>query len=720
MTNNKYDYYYNGKKYSQKELVDMFGTGLKKHREQWKPTEYGYKYTFKRGIHSGEIIEIHRITNKTKNKEIIDENIDFKNAEKINYNSSLYDFKKPVENIIAAQNIKGIFNEHLYYGEDKSLVVDYISDLHLDNHLQFYENEDEMIDNIVQKLLINLQGIRCIINFDKTNNQYNHIFIFCGDIANSKELTKKFYCSFMKEFNNKISKIKWELSIIMHNKGIKESDFSFEVYAVLGNHEYSDFYSKEECDEYYSKLFKELNVTFLNNNFMCLDHYCVFGGTGFAKYNDKYNSNTVLSYKSDNEEKERKQTAIFENEYYNALNFAINNNKRLICISHYPVSDCLNNKLNEKAVYFYGHDHHNFFIKSQKCTIYANNQIGYSNNNFSFKEVFLGYEINPYANVTDGLYLTSINDYSLFCHYNGTVLKKGSIRKILQSKYANLYMIKRCNIYAFFIVNDLGILILNGGRPKKITNCTDINWICDNFDIVLKKYYQGIVPLRKCQIQVSEELQQLGFWGTIHGCIVDIDYYNHIMFNPIDGSIKCYYSSQFGKIAYQHHLIEKIIKRSTTQNFVERNKLMKKYKKCSALNKIEQNCLSLLPSGNTQIQEENISRKEGIYGLSNKISALQRIFSDKTLRDFDITLTEIPQPKHRKCCYKGCTFWFNEILYIVISDSGTDIIEAVPFENQLESNLRKFSVVELKKKKIIFNKNVEIDIQKLLMDNDVT
>lgn len=41
-------------------------------------------------------------------------------------------------------------------------------------------------------------------------------------------------------------------------------------------------------------------------------------------------------------------------------------------------------------------------------------------------------------------------------------------------------------------------------------------------------------------------LKKLGFEGTIHGLIVDINDTNHIMVNPTDGSITFYYSPDFG------------------------------------------------------------------------------------------------------------------------------------------------------------------------------
>ena len=83
---------------------------------------------------------------------------------------------------------------------------------------------------------------------------------------------------------------------------------------------------------------------------------------------------------------------------------------------------------------------------------------------------------------------------------------------------------------------------------KKISSNTNINWIYDNFNIVVNKYLAVLEPLRMVQEQISRELKRLGFRGTIHGLIVDIDDYDHIMVNPVNGSITFYYSPWFGLV----------------------------------------------------------------------------------------------------------------------------------------------------------------------------
>ena len=53
------------------------------------------------------------------------------------------------------------------------------------------------------------------------------------------------------------------------------------------------------------------------------------------------------------------------------------------------------------------------------------------------------------------------------------------------------------------------------------------------------------------QQSISEEIRKLGGTGTIHGCIIDIDWYNHIFVNPVDLTITGYWAlNMIDKIVY--------------------------------------------------------------------------------------------------------------------------------------------------------------------------
>ena len=50
------------------------------------------------------------------------------------------------------------------------------------------------------------------------------------------------------------------------------------------------------------------------------------------------------------------------------------------------------------------------------------------------------------------------------------------------------------------------------------------------------------MPYQKALSMVSDEVMAIGGSGSIHGCIVDIDWFNHIYLNPFDGKVTPYFA----------------------------------------------------------------------------------------------------------------------------------------------------------------------------------
>lgn len=57
---------------------------------------------------------------------------------------------------------------------------------------------------------------------------------------------------------------------------------------------------------------------------------------------------------------------------------------------------------------------------------------------------------------------------------------------------------------------------------------------------------------------ISDIIKSIGGDGKVHGCIVDIDFYNHIYLNPHDGNISAYYSDCFGD-RFIYRTVEKLL-----------------------------------------------------------------------------------------------------------------------------------------------------------------
>lgn len=606
-----------------------------------------------------------------------------------------------------------------------------------------------------QKLNLTDREIENIIEFIELNQKLNE----CGEeiayIGQRIEWLNKDKAALEKECNKPLEEI--TLNDFKLNK-------LRDIYFILGNHEYYDFDSIASAVDFYKTSLAKYGIRVLQNEmlelkcFSYLDgtpkwiNFILYGGTGFAKYDEHFNANNTLCYNGFTREEEIEEGTKFEDGYHKALAQAKQEGKCFICASHYPTLSCLNH-FNQETIYFTGHNHRNYYEKKKDRVVYADNQIGYYNQEITFKRATTGISRNPYESLEDGIHETTVETYLQFYRYAGEFIKSGKYLSNLISKGSRkFYVIKQDDYYGFFLVcasgPSKGISIANGGKTKKLTKDTDIDWIVKNFSLVISKYLRLLAPLRNVQTHLSKELRQLGLSGNIHGCIVDIDYYHHIMVNPTDGSIQFYYSPVFGIVKYLrsfNKVIESLHENSEFTltkceqlqlQFTELSKKKRKNKELYYLKKItnkefcNQALLTTKPSDEsghnnfspgeskkelTSVDGElqYVSRTEGAYGVSKRIQPLQRLFSSHILRDFDLRLVEEELHSYRKELFTGRILFYKEIFYLITEDNGSEIITAE--EMELPKEIKdKLDLLEL----LYYYSDVEDDIDGEEEDDD--
>ena len=239
-----------------------------------------------------------------------------------------------------------------------------------------------------------------------------------------------------------------------------------------------------------------------------------------------------------------------------------------------------------------------------------------------------------------------------------------------------LYVIKSRGYYGFFVLNKFGISIVNGGKTKKIALSKNIKWIYDNFNIVVNKYLAVLEPLRDTQVQISRELKRLGFYGTIHGLIVDVDSFNHIMVNPVNGTITFYYSPKFGQV----RLFESFQKQLAFMGWAEllEGKVTESQRNEIAL--YGSNMLTMDKNNDVLNELTTVSRKTGAYGVSRAVNPLQRLFSGHVLRDFDLRLIEIEDENavSRKVSLAGRVYMDKDTNeYLVVHDDLGEFVRVL-------------------------------------------
>lgn len=482
--------------------------------------------------------------------------------------------------------------------------VIYISDLHL--NYKYSDDKNKYIYNTAKRLIKSLRDTR------EQYKLYSYYVVFLGDIADDKEDVYLFYRCYNRFFRD------------MRN-----------TYVILGNHEFIQFDTVEDGVKWYKDRLGYIGYNVLFNEYMfgvagwrirgMCEGIIVFGGTGFAGLNTEYNADNLVGSKNFDRKEEIKQSKLFEKAYNEAVRFAKKNNCMLLCFSHYPYNDCLK-KYNKQTVFFSGHTHINIVTDTGDLVLYANNQVGLKSTCYEFKNNLIGYFTNPYDMLTDGWYETDLVNYVQYTKYLGVrLLGWKIISKKIKENNGKLYVVKKYGIYGFFIVcydeDKPYSYICNGGKLKKIHDDYDIDSIFNNFDSVIVGYLNLIGPVRKKQQLLSDAFKKLGLDGRIHGLIVDIDYWNHVMVNPVTGELQYYYSEGLDQ---EPILFESLLEMASVKE-LEVDKLN-----------------SVIASNNVLMERscENSFINNEAYGVSMKINAIQFLFDKRLLRRFDYDLVK--------------------------------------------------------------------------------
>ncbi len=489
-----------------------------------------------------------------------------------------------------------------------------------------YEKTSKSISRFERKLEENKK----ILDLWQAKSRYKNLKNY--ELLNNKRVPQSIKNT-IKKINELESKIKNKESGLAYNwrEKVLKTPGPRCLYAVLGNHEFWDFKSYEECVTEYSKLFSNLGIHFLENNGVDINKnvwngFVLIGGMGLAAKNNNFNAKQNIYMDAIDEEKEREIAKKWLKVFDYSLEHAKERKQALIVLTHMPVSDWIDNidKVSN-CIFFNGHTHRNvyYYDEYNNCVI-ADNQVGYKKKRLRFKKVRLYFNRNPYASDGDGYRITSISEYTEFyCYMQAGTIGTGTIEEQIKTCGGDLYVIKQQGYYGFFFVNKNGTYICNGGQIRKIDKCADIKKYNDLFLLMVKEYLKAFSPFRQMQETASSFIKSIGGSGTIHGTIVDIDFCNHIMFNPTDGKVTYYYAPWFG-VAKSYPNIQSLLHAQCPD--MEKRML----ERGSDLS------VSLVITDNSKMQKIDI--KNSPYAISRRFNAIQRLFDKKILRDWNMDI----------------------------------------------------------------------------------
>lgn len=422
----------------------------------------------------------------------------------------------------------------------------YVSDIHLEHQLDFEKCKTmgeakglikEKVDELVSSL----------------PNEAAYLLL-AGDVADSADLAKLFYESLVDELD--------------------ERRLRPTIVSVLGNHELWDNNlcdaaknsSIERIVEEYGKALEDIcdrsdfvsGFTLENALLICYKdrRYCVIreediiqsscdelgelcvesselilGGLGYSGLNPKFNASTGLYRDTLGPEEDA-----IRSERFRAVHDKLarcSGEKRVIVLTHSPVQNWLPYPPNNNWVYINGHTHLNgLSLEQDGPTLLFDNQIGYEPKTWHFNSVELEAQYDPFESWEDGVYEITPEQYREFNRGRGIYSEL--------NRAGTPYVAKCEGLYMFFLVNDGKPYRLEGGRIYNVEH--PIKWYFDNIPRYATRVRSAFAPYQNALKRISEEIRSFGGYGLIHGCIVDIDYFNHVYLNPFTGAITPYFA----------------------------------------------------------------------------------------------------------------------------------------------------------------------------------
>ena len=363
----------------------------------------------------------------------------------------------------------------------------------------------------------------------------------------------------------------FELFVKMLRKsaGSGRWDFIF----VLGNHELWNFpgLSLDEIVDKYRTVLKENGMYLLHNDLFYRNEFddmgiipydeliqsdnrtileklrctrlVILGGLGFSGYNEEFNANDGVYRATIDRNTEIQESKKFEQLYDKLIDVLAK--KNTIIFTHTPKKDwSADANCHDDFVYVSGHNHRNMFFDDGVKRIYADNQIGYRNESPHLKNFLMDGEYDYFEGYEDGIYEITSQEYKDF--------SRGKNISMTFNRQVNiLYMLKKNGYYCFIHKPKSGSLsLLNGGALKKL-NVKDVNYYYDNMDSMIATIETPLKIYTAYQESIADVIRKIGGHGEIHGCIIDIDYYNHVYVNPIDMTVRSYWASDIiNKLVY--------------------------------------------------------------------------------------------------------------------------------------------------------------------------
>lgn len=427
---------------------------------------------------------------------------------------------------------------------DSAKAIYYITDIHL---------EHQLVEDSCDISKLSFSDIRSRID-DKITELLTSVpentqstLLIGGDVADSVELEKLFYEQ-------------------LTSFSVHQQRWNGDIIAILGNHELWDrgsagFKTKRSVDDIISDYRQAMpyEVTLLENELFInykglrkekLDEqtilstsakeltevcskstFLLLGGIGFSGLNPVYNAAWGLYCGTVSTQEDIARSKRFRAIYEKVL--ACAKNIPVIILTHTQMANWSNVSYNPKWIYVNGHTHQNTLLLQQDGTaVFSDNQIGYKHKCWHLNSFTINvHRYDLFENYPNGVHQISREQYVEFNRCQSIVMQS--------MKYpGDMYLLKHNGIYMFILKNTDNLYLLEGGKRHKLNY--NIDYYYENLPEYIAKVHHAFTPYQNALSIISDEVKAIGGSGAIHGCIVDIDMFNHVYLNPFDGKVTPY------------------------------------------------------------------------------------------------------------------------------------------------------------------------------------
>ena len=492
----------------------------------------------------------------------------------------------------------------------------YISDLHLEHQLDLvnksYSVVRKIIDDKIQELIYKAPNKECTM-------------LIAGDVADNGQLLTLFCDELSQQWNGQIIIVlgNHELwnensiavpsvdTVIENNKDCCESDNLSILENELLLHYKGVEWTKLSETEILESTQEELRSICSKSLFL------VLGGIGFSGCNPLYNANMGLYRDKLTREEEKLRSERFRNIHDKLLSCI--SDTRLIVLTHTPPEDWTTcNNLCPNWIYVSGHTHRNRFqFKENEPCIIADNQIGYSPRKWILKsfEYEKSMRYDPLAYLPDGIHEITAQQYKDFNRCSGILMYDFK-------QPGKIFTIKRNDIY-MFVYENRKLSILAGGSLRTANHTKQYYY--DNMVMYISQIKKLFSQYYHALFQLSDVVKQMGGRGTIHGSIIDIDFFNHLYLNPYDGKVQPYFALDMVNKVFYNDVLQLIEQSPAMDN---RELLLHR------LRDGNNNIFQMLLSGkeNTLAKVPRLVFDTEMYEPSRQMRAIQYVFEQNVIR----------------------------------------------------------------------------------------